>query len=103
MQIDFIGPILLTLATAFSWRQTLPIFDGEMTASVTNSPLAMIATAISLCGFGLAYDHHGPCLGSLIALVSVMLAAGVRGLTATVVVVISAACLSSYLWLVSSF
>jgi len=87
MQIDVIGPFLLTLATAFSWRRTLPIFDGETTASVANSPLTMIATAISLSGFGLAYDHHGPCLGSLIALVSIMLAAGVRRLTATVVVI----------------
>ncbi len=99
MHIDVVAPIVLTLAIASSWRRTLLIFDSEMSASFSRSPLTMIATAISLSGFGLAFADHGLWLGSLIAIVSIAVATGIRDLTAVVVVLISTACFSSYLWL----
>lgn len=99
MHIDTFSPMLLVLAVALSWDRFATIFSGKTQAAIAAAPPAMIASAVALSSFGLAFRGSGLWVGVLVAALGPLLGRTVPRIEPALSLSIAVLCLAIYLHL----
>ncbi|MDE1995881.1 MAG: hypothetical protein KGI75_25505 [Rhizobiaceae bacterium] len=97
MQIHAIAPFMLIVSIALSWDCFASTFDDTSPAAASSWSLPMLASAVCITSFGLAFSGETWLIGVAVAALGLVLGRCVHGIKVGIAVPLSAAVLLTYL------
>lgn len=96
MTISILPQLLLCIAAATCWQRFSLIFSSATARALLLGPMTSVATSVFLCSASLVITEFAPAAASLLAAITVLIAAALTKANSALMSTIGAACLCLY-------